>query len=169
MKLINKFLIVAVFICTAEFLTAQTTQMPKWPLNGKEVDFMSQQVNNTSASLSTPKYVSNGYYDRDDNLLFHIIDNNLWWGSGTYAGPLFEDIDPVSYPDRMFPEIVVVPTDTLFCEDGEFYAFYCAERNKYPSGKVPCATSDISLMYSHTATRVTRAVVWCFLYLTIQY
>jgi hypothetical protein len=149
MKLINKFLIVAVFICIAGFLNAQTAQMPKWPLNGKEIDFINQQVNNTNASLTPPKFVSNGYYDRDNNLLFHIIDNNLWWGGGTYAGPLFEDVDPVDFDDRMYPEIVVVPTDTLFCEDGSFYAFYCVERNEDPLGKLlSCSISDVSVMYS---------------------
>jgi len=125
MKKINSFLLLAVLICTASSLIAQSSvQMPKWPLNGKEVDFVNNQVNSTDASLSTPKYVSNGYYNRNHDLLFHIIDNNLWWGNGTWAGPLFEDVDPIEWPDDIYPEIIVVPRDTLYCEEGSFYTFY---------------------------------------------
>lgn len=159
MKIINKFLLLAVFICTAGLLMAQSVQMPKWPFNGKEVDFVGQQVANTSASLATPKYVSNGYYGRDNNLLFHIIDNNLWWGNGTYAGPLFEDVDPVANPDKMFPEIIIVPTDTLFCEEGSFYAFYSVDSYEANS-KDLCKKVDVSLRYSLITPNSTNSGIY---------
>jgi len=125
MKKSNMFCLAVLLLLSTGFLVAQTTfQMPKWPLNGKEVNFIDGTVDNTGVSLTTPKFVSNGYYDRDNNPLFYVIDNNIWWGNGTYAGQLFTDVDPIDWPDEMFPEVIIVPKDTLYCDDGEFYIFY---------------------------------------------
>ncbi len=131
---INQFnLIGLVFLLAASQLTAQTnTQMPKWPFNGKEVDFTTQQVNNMSSSLATPQFVSNGYYDVNDDLLFHIIDNNMWWGNGNFAGTLFTDTEPIDHPDQMFPEVLVVPKTQAICSDASYYVFYAVR--KYSDG-----------------------------------
>ena len=96
-------------------------------MNGKEVDFISNQINTISSSLATPQFTCNGYYDKDNQRLFHIIDNNLWWGSGTLEGNLFVDSDP-TVADKMFSEMLIAPNDTMYCSTGEYRVFYLCKK-----------------------------------------
>lgn len=124
MKKIEFYLISLALMFFVVQIKAQTnSQLPKWALNGKEVDFVNETVNNLSSSLTSPKYVSNSYYDWNNELLFHIIDNNLWWGNGTLAGDLFVDADNY-YPDAIFSEMAIVPKNAVVCNEGEYYVIY---------------------------------------------
>ncbi|PLX07667.1 MAG: hypothetical protein C0596_09535 [Marinilabiliales bacterium] len=85
--------------------------MPKWPLNGLEIDFTQSQiqVNSMNSSLTGAKGSSNGYYDENDDLLFHIIDTKLYAPDGTEVGDLYTDEDNTA--DEMGSEIIVIPAE----------------------------------------------------------
>ncbi len=142
------FCLAVFLLLSTGYMVAQTTQMPKWPLNGKEVNFIGGTVDNTGVSLSTPKFVSNGYYDKDYNPLFYVIDNNLWWGSGSYAGALFTDIDEAQNPDMMFPELIIVPKDTVYCDEGNYYMFYAIKQQVEDEGKSDNYVFNYTLAYN---------------------
>ncbi|MDD4150251.1 MAG: hypothetical protein PHE33_09500 [Bacteroidales bacterium] len=111
MKNFNKlFFIVVIMIITTNII-AQSIQMPKWPLNGKEIDFTGTNitVNNLNSYLSGACGATNGYYDESDNLFFHIIDTKLYSPDGTMVGDLYIDND--NTPDEMGAEIIVVPVE----------------------------------------------------------
>jgi hypothetical protein len=111
MKNFNKLLLLVVSLVITTNIIAQTIQMPKWPLNGKEIDFTTTNitVNNLNSSLTGACGATNGYYDQNHTLLFHIIDTKLYASDGSFAGDLYTDID--NAPDEMGAEIIVVPAE----------------------------------------------------------
>jgi hypothetical protein len=123
-----KISIILSFILAA-FATSfgQTTQMPKWAFNGKQIDFTQStpQVQNTNASLSSPRFVSNAYYGSMDDgypMLFQAIDNEIYWADGSFGGYLWQDNDAIE--DLMPPEMVIVPKDTMSCGNMSYYILY---------------------------------------------
>ncbi|MEA1873523.1 MAG: hypothetical protein U9N51_03710, partial [Bacteroidota bacterium] len=102
----------------------QTTQMPKWAFNGKQIDFTQStpQVQNMNANLAQPRFVSNAYYDNSGTRQVYIVDNQVFWENGNLGGTLFTDNDQIE--DQMTPELVITPKESTICGDGEYYACY---------------------------------------------
>ncbi|MDD4148959.1 MAG: hypothetical protein PHE33_02910 [Bacteroidales bacterium] len=107
MKIFNIILWLCLIACISANIQAQTTQMPKWPMNGQEIDFNAGTTYSIPSSLSTAQYASNGYYGNTNQRLFHVIDDVVKWGDGTTAGNLYVN-DPY-FPYQMFPEIAITP------------------------------------------------------------
>lgn len=81
MKILNIIFAATILVLASGYIMAQD-QLPKWALNGQEIDFANNQANSTSQSVTTPHHASNGYYYYDENTnqnqkLFTIIDNNF--------------------------------------------------------------------------------------------
>ncbi len=114
-------------LCIYFHISAQSIQMPKWPLNGKEIDFTTQEitVNDLGYSLPGACGATNGYYDQYNNRLFHIIDTRLYDSEGTYVDDLYTDED--NTPDQMGAEIIVVPAEPT--NNCLYYVIYTIQQN----------------------------------------
>lgn len=127
MKNFNMILWLCLIVCISAKIQAQTSQMPKWPMNGQEIDFITGTTYSIPSSLSTAQYASNGYYGNSNQRLFHIIDDVIMWGDGTLAGNLY--INDQFFPYQMFPEMPIVPKYNICCGDGSYYVFYALKRD----------------------------------------
>jgi hypothetical protein len=129
MKNFNKlfFLVVSLIITTN--IIAQSIQMPKWPLNGYEIDFTQTPVVSVpmNSYLSGAKGATNGYYRENatHDLLFNIIDNKLFDPDGNWVADLYTDNDNTA--DEMGPEIIVVPADPT--NNCLYYIIYTIQQN----------------------------------------
>jgi len=124
MKHVKISIIISLLLAAIVQSYGQNTQMPKWAFNGKQIDFTQStpQVQNTNASLSSPRFVSNAYYDNSGARQVYIVDNQVFWENGNLGGTLFPDND--QFEDQMTPELVITPKESTICGDGEYYACY---------------------------------------------
>lgn len=110
MKKFDKILIFNLLMLFAISTQAQNYQMPKWPFNGKEIDFTvagNPVVNNMNSYLAGAKGSTGGYYDTNNNLLFNVIDTKLYAPDGTLVGDLYTDSDAT--PDKQCGEMIIAP------------------------------------------------------------
>jgi len=148
MKTLNMFGMGLVLTLASMQIVAQTnTQLPKWPMNGKEVDFINNQVNTISTSLATPQFASNGYYGAENQRLFNIIDNNLWWGDGSFENNLYNP-PYIELPYAFYPEIVVAPKIKSCCNNGSYYVVYAVKQTDILVGEGNIEVDGYQIWYN---------------------
>lgn len=117
----KKLIEIIVLFFLVQNMYAQTAeQLPKWALNGVEMDFTSLSGVTTysvNSYYSTANGAYNSYYDENDIRLFHIIDNKIYDGNGVFIDYLFED--NVSPQDELTGELIIVPLLVLVANEDE--------------------------------------------------
>lgn len=90
-------------------IAAQSQQLKKWYMNGREIDFSSPtpQINTINSSNSNAKGAANGIYKNDGQLAFNVIDNTIYNALGNVITQF--SYGPNNPLNEMGSEVAIVP------------------------------------------------------------